>query len=426
MRAPSPYLIGCVLIGVFACGAAAIGGVASHPRAYEALYLLGFAGFACIAVALHRGGGAAPAAFVRGWLPLAVVLRLIPVCAAPTDDAHRYVWEGRVQLEGFNPYVLAPDEARLEPLRDANWKHINHREWPAVYPPLAQLVFRALAAVHPDVYAAKLFFVACDILAVILLRALLRGRGESEAWASLYALCPLTLSAFAVEGHLDSLMIACTLAALLMAERKRWAWAGALLGLAVSAKIMAVVLVPLFLVRRWKAGLVAISVAALSTFPYLDAGWALFDGLQRFSGESTFFNLVGTLTGTTFSTPVQRVIGGLLLAVAVALSALRATDMQRASYRLFSGLLLALPVLHYWYLTWVLPLAAGPRRWVWLAGAAACVFYFEAEQARLTTGEWIMPAWAPWVFWAAVGGAALLDHIIVRRRRMHELHGQRY
>ncbi len=426
MRAPSPYLIGCVLIGAFAVGAAAIGGVASHPRMYEALYLLGFAGFACIAGSLHRSGGAAPAAFVRGWLPLAALLRLIPLGAAPTDDAHRYVWEGRVQLAGFNPFVLAPDDARLELLRDANWTHINHRDWPAVYPPLAQLVLRGIAALHPSVQTAKICFVACDILAVVLLRALLRGRGEAEAWGSLYALCPLTLSAFAVEGHLDSLMIACTLAALLMAERKRWAWAGALLGLAISAKIVAVVLVPMFLVRRWWSVLIAFGVVALTSVPYLDAGWALFDGLQRFSGESAFFNLVGTLTGSALSTPVQRAIGGLLMAAIATVCLVRATDMQRASYRLFSGLILALPVLHYWYLTWVLALAAGPRRWVWLAGAGAGAFYFEAEYARRTTGEWIMPAWSAWVFWAAVGGAALLDHVLVRRRRMREDHGQRY
>ncbi|MCC7291059.1 MAG: DUF2029 domain-containing protein [Phycisphaerales bacterium] len=425
MRAPSPYLIGCVLISVFACGAAAMGGVAPHPRVYEALYLLGFAGFACLAWSLHHGGGAAPAAFVRGWLPLAVILRLIPIGAAPTDDAHRYVWEGRVQLAGYNPYVLAPDDAQLRPLRDASWTHINHPNWPAVYPPLAQLVFRGIAALHPHVQTAKVCFVACDIFAVFLLRALLRRRGEAETWGSLYALCPLTLSAFAVEGHLDSLMIAFTLGALLMAERKQWAWAGTLLGLAVSAKLVAVVLVPLLLVRRWKTGLLAVGVAALSTLPYLDAGWALFEGLQRFSGESAFFNLVGTLAGSALSTPVQRAIGGLLLMAIAGTCLLRATDMQRASYRLFSGLLLALPVLHYWYLTWVLALAAGQRRWSWLAGAAACVFYFEAEHARRTTGEWVMPTWAPWVFWVAVGGTALLNRLGDQRHRVGEDYGQR-
>ncbi|MBE7213096.1 MAG: glycosyltransferase family 2 protein, partial [Gluconacetobacter diazotrophicus] len=102
-------------------------------------FLLAASGFTgALASLRHRGG----------WFwAVAILLRLAILPVVPGDDIWRYRWEGKIQAYGHNPYVLAPDASALEPLRDGEWTGINHRHFPAIYPPLAEAGFAALAAV---------------------------------------------------------------------------------------------------------------------------------------------------------------------------------------------------------------------------------------------------------------------------------------
>ena len=56
----------------------------------------------------------------------------------PQDDVYRYVWDGKVQRAGVNPYRFAPDAPQLSALRDTDWARINNRSLPTIYPPLAE------------------------------------------------------------------------------------------------------------------------------------------------------------------------------------------------------------------------------------------------------------------------------------------------
>ncbi|MDH3818941.1 MAG: DUF4919 domain-containing protein, partial [Myxococcales bacterium] len=60
-----------------------------------------------------------------------------------SDDLYRYLWEGRLWLEGFNPYRLSPDDPGLAQLRDDLWVRINNKPLATIYPPLSQLIFVA-------------------------------------------------------------------------------------------------------------------------------------------------------------------------------------------------------------------------------------------------------------------------------------------
>jgi len=46
-----------------------------------------------------------------------IALRLVALPLAPGDDLWRYQWEGKIQRAGFNPYVNAPDDPKLDPVR---------------------------------------------------------------------------------------------------------------------------------------------------------------------------------------------------------------------------------------------------------------------------------------------------------------------
>src|SRR5215203_3915757 len=62
----------------------------------------------------------------------AIVFRLSILFAPPylSDDIYRYVWDGRVQAAGVNPYRYIPAAPELTHLRDdAIYPRINRKDW---------------------------------------------------------------------------------------------------------------------------------------------------------------------------------------------------------------------------------------------------------------------------------------------------------
>ena len=64
------------------------------------------------------------------------------------DDVRRYVWDGRMQRLGYNPYIVVPDDPAVAALHTAETRTLNHPDLPTPYPPGAELFFRAVTAIH--------------------------------------------------------------------------------------------------------------------------------------------------------------------------------------------------------------------------------------------------------------------------------------
>ena len=111
------------------------------------------------------------------WLA-AVVLRLCIFPVVPGDDVWRYRWEGMIQRQGFNPYKSAPDAPELAGLRNADWSRINHRNYAAIYPPLAEAVFAGMAAAGNTLWSYKGLFALADLAGIAVLRRLLARSGR--------------------------------------------------------------------------------------------------------------------------------------------------------------------------------------------------------------------------------------------------------
>ena len=60
------------------------------------------------------------------------------------DDIHRYVWDGRLQRLGYNPYLVVPSDPAARNLHTAETRTLNNPDLPSPYPPGAQLFFRAV------------------------------------------------------------------------------------------------------------------------------------------------------------------------------------------------------------------------------------------------------------------------------------------
>ena len=84
-------------------------------------------------------------------LGLALAMRLVLVGVEPllSTDLYRYIWDGRVQAAGINPYAHVPADPALAALRDAAiYPHINRADYAVTaYPPVAQMFFLAVTRI---------------------------------------------------------------------------------------------------------------------------------------------------------------------------------------------------------------------------------------------------------------------------------------
>jgi alpha-1,6-mannosyltransferase len=78
-------------------------------------------------------------------LALAAVWRVpfLVVRPGPQDDVLRYVWDGRVQRLGYNPYTAIPADPALARVHTNETREMNNPDVPTPYPAGAQL-FSAL------------------------------------------------------------------------------------------------------------------------------------------------------------------------------------------------------------------------------------------------------------------------------------------
>ncbi len=359
------------------------GPIGSRGGLFMGVYLGAFAGWLSVWVLWPRGRGQIGLLWA-----LAIATRLLMLPFPVGDDVFRYVWEGQIQVEGFNPYRLAPDAPELEHLRDEGWRGINHKEIPAIYPPLAQLVFRATANVWADGRSLRLVFTAADLVTLLLLSQLAQALGLARRHLVLYALNPIVLVYVAGEAHLDPLYLVFLIGALLAHARRRPGLAFLLLGFSIMAKLVALLFLPLFVWRRHVSRLVWVVPPFLLVTPYVDGITSGAAVLERF--VTTFYyngfllSLLRPLIGRHDAIPVCW--GVFILGLAAIW--LLVPNVLRATYLAAGLLLLTMPTVHQWYfllMATLLPLFRSPG-WLLLCGTVAATFATRITQHA--TGEW--------------------------------------
>ncbi|HLE68740.1 MAG TPA: hypothetical protein VJH87_03585 [Vicinamibacteria bacterium] len=255
---------------------------------YLALYLamsLPWLAASCIAVRENSSRGS-DTALVLG---VAVILRAFFLLTDPvlSDDVFRYVWDGRVQHAGINPYLYAPDDLNLAPLRDALpevYAGINNKDIPTLYPPLMQLLFYAATAISSSLLWMKAFYTLFDIALIFALARLLTALGLSPLRALVYAWSPLPIVEIAGSGHNDVAAVFFLVAALWAFERRRELGSIALATASGLAKLAGFALLPFFWSFVKPRAFWAIPLAtALAVLPYASAGELALRGLREYA-----------------------------------------------------------------------------------------------------------------------------------------------
>ncbi|HEV8714937.1 MAG TPA: hypothetical protein VGX03_19170 [Candidatus Binatia bacterium] len=120
------------------------------PGWYQAEVFLLFIPY-CLALRLIWRSVAPTPTALAVLFAFALLFRLPLLFTEPrlSTDLYRYLWDGRVQTAGINPYRYAPADEALRFLRDdAVYRRINRKEFPTIYPAGAQLIFWSAAALR--------------------------------------------------------------------------------------------------------------------------------------------------------------------------------------------------------------------------------------------------------------------------------------
>lgn len=333
------------------------------------------------------------------WIELGIILggalllraMLLPFPPNLSHDSWRYLWDARVTLHGYSPYVYPPEAKVLQPLQDALiYGNSRFRNVPTVYPPGAQAIYLLSYLLAPsNLPFLKGIFVVFDMATCGALAVLLARRGLDPRRVILYAWCPLPIVEFALEGHLDALTITFMVLAVLCASSSRRGsrvLTGFLIAMATLTKIYPLFLLLVLMRRRdWALLATCSGTIVVAYIPYLILGHGQVLGyFATYSGEeggnagivqvvtySLFFGQGYTAPAILQQHIVDILVLGLMSCLVLVMRLFKSISMEAATIVLLGAVLSVSSHVFPWYTVALLPwitVLVGPLARVPLAG----------------------------------------------------------
>jgi len=217
---------------------------------------------------------------------VALALRVVAISFEPllSTDIYRYVWDGKVQAAGANPYRYVPADPALASLRDtAIFPHINRADYAVtIYPPVAQAFFLLVTRLGANTLVMRLALLACETVTVLVVLRLLKRLRLPPTRIVAYLWHPLPVWEIANNGHIDGLMVCLMVLGIWLAIGGRAIRGAVVVALASLAKPLALpALAVIWRPWDWKMILAVIATIALCYAPYLSVGWNVFGFLTK-------------------------------------------------------------------------------------------------------------------------------------------------
>lgn len=191
-----------------------------------------------------------------------IVFRMVFLLAIPnlSQDFYRFIWDGRLFLQGINPYLFTPEmyENGLLPninvhqakeliagMGALNASHFSN------YPPVNQLFFSIAAlfsknSILGSVIVLRIIMILADVGIFYFGRKLLKSLNLNPHTIFWYFINPFIIIELTGNLHFEAVMLFFLLWALYLFSKGRWIWAAVLIGISVSVKLLPLLFLPLF------------------------------------------------------------------------------------------------------------------------------------------------------------------------------------
>jgi hypothetical protein len=299
---------------------------------------------------------------------LVIIPRIFAMNLIPSDDLARYVWEGKVLSEGYSPYYFPPESEELIQYRDDEiYSQINHKDRPAIYPPLAQYIFALISIFVKDIYGIRLLMIILELSLIMVMLSWLGNLKLPKERALIYALNPLVIIGIAGHGHLDPMQLLLLMIGMLLYSKGHRGFCIAFITLAGMIKFLALAVLPFFITRktaRYLPLVILIIIGCYFPVLFLKGGFS-FGNLGVYLGKYEYYSLtfaplrlmLGT-QGAVWTSAIIIFLSGLGLW-------LTRTNPLQSIAPFFLIITLMSTTIHYWYLVPVLAFAVvWPSRYL--------------------------------------------------------------
>ena len=198
---------------------------------------------------------------------LAIGLRLVFLFAIPnlSQDFYRFIWDGRLVLSGFNPYLTTPNDLMgsnpglfpqmkllFDGMGSLSTEHYSN------YPPMHQLPFIMAAilskhSIFGSVVLLRLLLIGADFGLLFFGKKLLKKLQLPTKNIYWFILNPLVIIELTGNLHFEGFMLFFFVMALYFIHDKKWHLAAFTMALSIAVKLVPLLSLPLFLNKLgWK------------------------------------------------------------------------------------------------------------------------------------------------------------------------------
>jgi len=277
-----------------------------------------------------------------------------------SDDYYRYLWDGKVQASGINPFQYAPEDLNLSFLHsDLLPEKVRYPQIRTIYFPVSQFLFTLAYRISGEnAIGLKIILFLAELLILISLYYLLKHFLIDLKYILIYAIIPLVFFQFFIDAHIDLVGTALLLISVCLYFYNKKFLSYILLGLSISVKPIGLLLIP-FLFRnelknkeKLKSVFIPIIVFIITFLPYVFTATPL-DTLINFTTNWTFNGMVYNVINIFFSDNlIVRILCGMLFLLVFIFLLTTNIDFLKKVFLLLFLLMLFSPVVHPWYLIW--------------------------------------------------------------------------
>ena len=340
---------------------------------------------------------------VRYLIWVGIAFRFLHLFSVPnlSDDYTRFLWDGRLIVEGINPYDDVPEVILEKGVLDSSnvvvnglFTTLNSPDRHTIYPPINELIFTISAfvgykSIYVGIITMKVILFLFELLSLFLIVKILRLLKLDDRNVLLYALNPLIIIELIGNLHFEGTMMCFTLLAFYWYLKNRFEISAVALGFAICSKILPLLFLPLLFRRigfkktMIYSIIVGITVLLLFTplfnasfLPHFIESFKLYFGLFEFNASLYYLFKWSYWHLWEGSLVLFKALSLLVYAWYFKFYDKKATNLLKAS-----GLILALYLffsqsIHPWYIIGPMTLLIFSKiRFVYLWGALSILSY---------------------------------------------------
>lgn len=193
---------------------------------------------------------------------LGIFLRFVLLFSIPnlTDDFYRFIWDGKLLLNGINPYAFSPEQITLNNVHHTNFTNVvdthlfnelNSKQYFSIYPPVCQFLFSGAAFLsfnntYVNIVLLKFFIFLFEAGTILLLPKLLEQLKMPVKYQLIYTLNPLIILELTGNMHFEAIMVFFLVLSIYYLVKQKDIFSAIAFGFAIGSKLWPVMLLPLF------------------------------------------------------------------------------------------------------------------------------------------------------------------------------------